>query len=487
MRTITYILLFSLLSSLNAQQLAFPTAIGAGAYTTGGRGGTVIKVTNLNDSGTGSLRAALTASGTRQIIFDISGTINLLSRVNITNGNFTVNGFSAPFPGITIKGYHIRAELANNQIWRGIKFRNGYVGEFSTPSDTPDTYDTCLSIQRCNNVIVDHCSFAYATSKGVSFTATGYSQTDGTISNNLFGESKEATLVGNNSSGDFGSVSYLRNVAVNAGWRHPKGGGNIELDVINNLVHNWKFRIIRMDAGDYTLNIIGNYYQGGVDTSDSDNPEIIFTTFTNLTMSPQIWDEDNFIDAEFKPVGYPADPSLAWDPFFSSTDPIDTDWFVGTRLPIQGVAPTILSSDDLKTELLPTVGACYYTNDSGNIVYYRDAIDTELVTKADTDSSTLSITVANMPSYGSVISTDTNSRDGSYDTDSDGMPDVWETATFGDLTRTGTADFDGDGYTDLEEFLNLVDGVESGNTVYELTPLQKGKSRKTIRSKFIKI
>lgn len=157
-----YILaLFSLVffsSILNAQKLAFPTAEGYGKYTVGGRGGTVYEVTNLNDSGVGSLRAAVEASGPRTVVFRVSGTINLTKNLQINNPNITIAGQTAPGDGICLKKYPLII-AANQVIIRYLRVRLG--GESGDDSDA-------VSGRFVSNVILDHISASWSVDETMS-------------------------------------------------------------------------------------------------------------------------------------------------------------------------------------------------------------------------------------------------------------------------------------------------------------------------------
>ncbi|TAI48586.1 pectate lyase family protein [Flagellimonas allohymeniacidonis] len=424
---------------------AFPTAFGAGAFTSGGRGGQVIHVTNLNDSGEGSLRAALRTTGPRIIVFDVSGVITLNSRIIMDGrdyGNVTVAGQTAPRGGITIRGGRIWWANSENIIVRYLKFRNG------NQSDNGD----CMTIARSSTVIVDHCSFSYSKDEALDVSGDANPPSDDiTLQNNLFGECKTAMIVGSNTAEGYGSVSVLRNATANVGWRFPKAGGAVELDVINNVHHNWRFRTIRMDGFDYTLNQINNYYQSGSNTTGGS----LHKTWTNTNMSPRIYSSGNHISENIKPAGYDSNSSMAWEEFSSSVIEPRPEWFVGSELPIQGAPAPIMTASEALNYVIGNTGSYHYINNEGGVSVYRDSLDEGYLELISSDSGQV---VMKEAAYGQMpTSMPSESRPGNYDTDRDGMADPWEVFIFGDLSKTANGDEDGDGYTNIEEFLNQVD------------------------------
>ncbi len=144
-------------------QVAFPGAEGFGAYAKGGRGGDVYCVTNLNDSGAGSLRDAInTATGPRTVVFGVSGNIALLSTLTINRPNITIAGQTAPGDGICIKDYSLNVANAHDVVVRGLRVRRGDVVVRATGRPTGSAGLDTVSIDDSTDVIFDHCSLSWS-------------------------------------------------------------------------------------------------------------------------------------------------------------------------------------------------------------------------------------------------------------------------------------------------------------------------------------
>ena len=165
-RSIKLVLFLITLSyCLNAQQLAFPNAEGFGKYTKGGRGGKVYKVTNLHDDGEGSFRAAATAKHPRIIFFEVSGTIHLKSRLDISK-NVTIAGQTAPGDGICLADYPVSL-AGDNIIVRYLRFRMGDRYQNKGMINGGGSDDAFGGNGR-KSIIIDHCSISWSTDELMS-------------------------------------------------------------------------------------------------------------------------------------------------------------------------------------------------------------------------------------------------------------------------------------------------------------------------------
>ena len=437
--------------NINAQLKAFPTAEGAAAYITGGRGGAILHVTRLTDDAQpGSFRWALTRQYPRIIVFDVSGTIDMggsqIFLPGFYNGgaynDLTVLGQTAPKGGITIVNGNIRFEYSDNIIFRYIKFRGGNFG-----GETPS-----LQINRCSNVIVDHCEGWYATDE--AFDLSGNEQGpygNITVSDCLLAESKTGLIMGglwqgqNNWSDPYGSISVLRNAFINISHRFPKAGGAFQMDVINNVVHNWEARLIRFDPDNYTVNEINNYYQSGSNSSGNINK-----SWSRVWMNPEIYSSGNFISEDRKPDGYDEDNGLGWTTYTDNVYPFQYDWIVDTMHPFQGATPTVMSAEEAKLYVLDNAGARHYINDSGEMDVFLDDLQELYLGYLENRSST---ELLPMSSYGTQATTiESLTRPDDYYQSNIHIPEVW----FADNVPAGQ-DHNGvapSGYTWFEEFVN---------------------------------
>ena len=193
MSTIVMFFMLIFCTESTAQPVAFPGAEGFGKEATGGRGGVVLKVTNLNDSGPGSLRDALQyTSGPRTIVFEVGGTIFLNNALSVTNGNVTVAGQTAPGDGILIRGSMVIIE-ASNVIMRYIRFRPG-----NAAANTADGLSiTAWGSSIVEDVIIDHCSISWAEDENFDIrVASNGTVRNITIQNSIISECTYGALAG---------------------------------------------------------------------------------------------------------------------------------------------------------------------------------------------------------------------------------------------------------------------------------------------------
>lgn len=267
--------LFSISAFADDGQLpAFPGAEGFGKYVTGGRGGDVYHVTTLEDNGDnnnpieGSLRWAVRKSGTRTIVFDVSGTIMLESELKITNGNLTIAGQTAPGDGICVANYPFVIS-ANNIIIRFLRFRLGN----EALKENPQAHEgDGLGAMDRQDLIIDHCSVSWSIDECLSVYGSKNFTVQWCISSHSLvnaGHSKGAHGYGGNWGGS--GASYHHNLMTNHGSRTPRFGPrpgtqkDERMDFRNNVIYNYGGNGIYGGEG-MNVNAVYNYFKPGKST-----------------------------------------------------------------------------------------------------------------------------------------------------------------------------------------------------------------------------
>lgn len=256
-----FILFCLLLAALytQAQPIAFPGAEGYGKYTTGGRGGCVLTVTNLNDSGEGSFRDAVERKGPRIVVFAVDGTIELKSPLRIDNDSITIAGQSAPGDGICLKDYPLVVN-ASNVILRYIRVRVGDRHRLDSDGLGGGRYGQ-------KNVILDHVSVSWSIDECLSI----YKTENLTVQWCLVAHSLNTSVHTKGSHG-FGGIwggykaSFHHNLLANHASRNPRFAsvdGTKWVDYRNNVVYNWGFKTAYGGGHHAEINMVNNYYKPG--------------------------------------------------------------------------------------------------------------------------------------------------------------------------------------------------------------------------------
>ena len=271
---------------------AFPGAEGAGANAKGGRGGDVYHVTNLNDSGEGSLREGIrTAAGPRTIVFDVAGTIYLQTRLNINKSFLTIAGQTAPGDGVTVAG-HSAVVSGNNVVIRYLRFRMGDI-------NCPAVQDDALWVDKTSDVIIDHVSASWSVDETLSVTESNRVSVQWSfITESMKNSCHEKGAHGYGSLIRYGTgqVTYHHNLYAHHDSRNPRVGDQIGLDFVNNVIYDWggesSYSGPDSEGGPH-VNYVGNYLVAGPMTASSK-----LRAFSSGGAATTIYQSNNLLDGD---------------------------------------------------------------------------------------------------------------------------------------------------------------------------------------------
>ena len=403
--------------SVHAQQLAFPGAQGFGRFATGGRTGSVYHVTNLNDSGSGSLRDAVSQPN-RIVVFDVSGVIRINSRIVFKN-NLYVAGQTAPGEGITVYGDGVSFSGADNIICRYMRFRMGAVG-------TKDK--DCAGIANGRNMIFDHCSFSWGQDENfsINWDNKGTAPQDITLQNSIVGQGLMTHSAGGLMQAS--NITLYRILLCDNSTRNFKVKGINQY--VNNLVYNWKNYAYNMggdSSGESQVNIESNLFING--------PAVGGDALTGGNSDFHFYGNDNWQDKNR-------------DGIFNPTEFTGTGG--GDKVSTPYAYPELekWAGNELIEKLLPEVGAS---------LPYRDLVDCYMVDEVRSfGTKGKLITNENELPIGVPTAWSWFKGEKPLDSDGDGMPDAWETKNGTDPQKDDAMTIAANGYTNIENYINSI-------------------------------
>ena len=500
---------------------AFPGAEGHGRYITGGRGGEVYHVTNLNDKGTGSLRDAVSKAN-RIVVFDVGGIIALASDLVIKD-NITIAGQTAPYPGITIRYRTVRPGA--NNIIRFIRIRRG------EEKDVNDGADATWQRGK-KGMLLDHCSFSWSIDEIASF----YDNQNFTMQWCTLGE---ALANPGHSKGEhsYGGIwggkgaSFHHNFLAHMQNRVPRFCGArygdsyatydkisfenaIQAEIVdfrNCVMYNWgNGNGCYGGTGGGNINIVNNYYKAGPATSNKTRvTQISVATESNASGSPFMgYCSRYYINGNYVTAAGDKAENYDWQGviYDTGTSTIDGERYIPDTKHLYGEDQTYKKNskdeDCIRIKLDDPVGTGEVTTHSAQNAFeqvlsyagaslYRDAVDARYMKEAADGTATYTgsavktgdgKTITHRPGIidfvkdqGDYILEETARPEG-FDTDGDGIPDEWESANGlnpNDATDGSayTLDTEKGWYTNLEVYMNSIveDIMKEGNAHAEST------------------
>jgi pectate lyase len=412
----------SLFAAATTQPLAFPGAEGFAARVTGGRGGEVYHVSNLNDSGAGSLRDAV-SKGPRVVVFDVGGYINLKSALAF-GSDLTVAGQTAPGEGIATYGYEISLSNSHNLIIRGMRFRQGI---------TVDTQQkkSAINMVSARDVILDHDSVEWGRWDTIDMNLC----TNVTVQYCIVGQGVDPQRFGCLCQSD--NITFSHNLWINNQSRNPKAKGIVQY--INNVVYNWAVcgYVGGHSGADHEADLINNYFIAGPDSGKDFVGEFAPTD--------HIYQSGNYIDANKNGV---LDGRLAVPDDFGKGTTAAT---LVKEATVHSPVPVTVDSAQAALEKVLTSAGCSM---------HRDAIDVSLVAQVRSYGKEGKI-VHNPTEIGG----EGQLKGGTPPTSSagDGIADAWKVDHhMKPKTKADPAARDADGQSLIEQYVNsLIPSPES--------------------------
>ena len=480
---------------------AFPGAEGHGRYVTGGRGGEVRHVTNLNDKGEGSLRAAVNGNNKKIVVFDISGIIALESDL-VIGANTTIEGQTAPAPGITVRYQTVRP--SDNNIIRFLRIRRG------EEKDVNDGADATWQRQK-DGIVLDHCSFSWSIDEIASF----YDNQHFTMQWCTLGE---ALANPGHSKGEhsYGGIwggkgaSFHHNFLCHMQNRVPRFCGarynwdkydtekyanSIQAEIVdfrNCVMYNWGGgNGCYGGTGGGNINIVNNYYKAGPATNNKTRvTQISVATSSNASGSDFMgYCSRYYINGNYVTAAGDKAENYDWQGviYDAGTSIIDGEHYIPDTKHMYGESVkyrknskdedcviikldnevetgkvTTHSAQNAYQQVLTYAGASLYRDDV-DARYMKEAADGTTTYTGSAEKTGDGKAIAHRPGIIDFVkdqgeyTLESNGRPDNFDTDSDGMPDAWETANGLDPLSNDAAEYTLDKhgfYTNVEVYCN---------------------------------